>query len=103
MAGAVPLQIQIHPEPPGSAAAAAVLTAYFRDIVSRRHPRAATDAEVAAAMHAEPSADLCPPGGLLLVARRDDGVLGCAGLRRRPAGIGEVARVWWWRRRARWV
>jgi GNAT superfamily N-acetyltransferase len=93
MAGADPLEIQIHPEPPGSAAAAAVLTAYFRDIVGRHHRRAATDAEVAAAMHAEPSADLCPPGGLLLVARRDNGILGCAGLRLRPAGIGEVTRV----------
>jgi GNAT superfamily N-acetyltransferase len=93
MAGADPPEVQIHPEPPGSAVAAAVLTAYFRDIVSRHHRRAATDAEVAAAMRAEPSDDLCPPGGLLLVARCDGTVLGCAGLRLLPAGLGEVTRV----------
>ena len=57
------MQFEIRPEAPGSAAARAVLTAYFRDIVRRHHRRAATDAEVAAAMRAEPSNDLCPPGG----------------------------------------
>ena len=57
------VQFEIRPEAPGSAAARAVLTAYFRDIVRRHHRRAATDAEVAAAMRAEPSNDLCPPGG----------------------------------------
>ena len=56
-----------------------MLTAYFRDIVSRYHRRAATPGEVRAAMAAEPSADLCPPDGLFLLARRDDVVIGCAG------------------------
>ena len=93
MTAAGPLGIQIHPEPPGSAAGRAVLTAYFRDIVGRHHRRPATDAEVAAAMRAEPSDDLCPPGGLLLVARRDGTVLGCAGLRLLAAGLGEVTRM----------
>lgn len=70
------VQFEIRPEAPGSAAARAVLTAYFRDMVGRHHRRAATDAEVAAAMRAEPSDDLCPPGGLLLLAWQDGTVLG---------------------------
>jgi GNAT superfamily N-acetyltransferase len=89
---------EIRAEAPGSAAARAVLTAYFRDIVGRHHRRAATDAEVAAAMRAEPSDDLCPPGGLLLLAWQDGIVLGCAGLRllHSAAGqgrLGEVTRM----------
>ncbi len=91
MAGASPLQI--HPEPPGSAAGRALLTAYFRDIVTRYPKRPAMDAEVAAAMAAEPSDDLRPPGGLLRVARRGGTVLGCAGLRLLPPGSAEVTRM----------
>jgi GNAT superfamily N-acetyltransferase len=78
---------------PGSPEARAVLTAYFRDIVSRYHGRAATPGEVGAAMAAEPSADLCPPHGLFLLARRDGAVIGCAGLRLLPARTGEITRV----------
>jgi GNAT superfamily N-acetyltransferase len=78
---------------PGSPEARAVLTAYFRDIVSRYHGRAATPGEVRAAMAAEPSADLCPPHGLFLLARRDGAVIGCAGLRLLPARTGEITRV----------
>jgi GNAT superfamily N-acetyltransferase len=78
---------------PGSAEARAVLTAYFHDIVSRYHRRAAAPGEVSAAMAAEPSDDLCPPHGLFLLARRDDAVIGCAGLRLLPARTGEVTRL----------
>lgn len=88
-----PLDVDIRPAAPGSAGGRAVLTAYFREVVSRHHKRAATDAKVAAAMRAEPSDDLCPPGGLLLVARHDGRVLGCVGLRLLAAGTGEVTRV----------
>src|SRR5690348_2128448 len=87
MAGNDPLAVEICPVAPGSAAAQTVLATYFRDIVSRHHGRAATGAEVAAAMHAEPSDDLCPPGGLLLLARQRGTVLGCAGLLLLPAGL----------------
>jgi GNAT superfamily N-acetyltransferase len=93
MAGDDALAVEIRPVAPGSAAARAVLTAYFREIVSRHHRRAATGAEVAAAMRAEPSDDLCPPGGLLLLAWQDGTVLGCAGLRLLTAGLGEVTRM----------
>jgi GNAT superfamily N-acetyltransferase len=88
-----PLDVDIRPAAPGSAEGRAVLTAYFREVVSRDHRRAATDAEVAAAMRAEPSDDLCPPGGLLLLASHDGWVLGCAGLRLLVTGTGEVTRV----------
>jgi GNAT superfamily N-acetyltransferase len=93
MAGDDALAVEIRPVAPGSAAARAVLTAYFREVVGRYQRRAATDAEVAAAMYAEPSDDLCPPGGLLLLAWQDGMVLGCAGLRLLPAGAGEVTRM----------
>lgn len=93
MAGDDALAVEIHPVAPGSAAARGVLTAYFREIVSRHHRRAATDTEVAAAMRAEPSDDLRPPGGLLLVARQEGEAVGCGGLRLLPARLGEVTRM----------
>ena len=80
--------------PPASAAARQVLRAYFAEVASRYYGRPATDEEVAAAMREEPSDDLAPPGGLLLVAVQDGAVLGCAGLRLLPGGIGEVTRVY---------
>jgi GNAT superfamily N-acetyltransferase len=88
-----PPDVTVTAVPPGSAEGTAVLTAYFRDIVGRYHGRPATAGEVAEAMAVEPSDDLTPPCGLLLVARQAGTVLGCAGLRLLPGGIGEVARV----------
>jgi GNAT superfamily N-acetyltransferase len=87
-----PSQLDVRPAAPDSAECRAVLVAYFHEVVSRGHGREATDAEVAAAMRAEPSDDLCPPGGLFLLARQDGKVLGCAGLRLLPAGTGELTR-----------
>ena len=87
------LDVNVGPVAPGSVEGRAVLAAYFHEVVSRHHGREATAAEVAAAMRAEPSDDLRPPGGLLLLARQDGRVLGCAGLRLLPAGTGEVTRV----------
>jgi GNAT superfamily N-acetyltransferase len=78
---------------PGSPEGRAVLTDFFREIVSRTHGREATDGEVDAEMHGDPSDDLRPPGGLLLVARRGAAVIGCIGLRVLPGGLGEVTRV----------
>jgi ribosomal protein S18 acetylase RimI-like enzyme len=85
--------VTVTPAMPGSAEGRAVLTAYFRDIVSRARGREATPGEVDAAMSEEPSDDLRPPGGLLLVARQGQAVVGCAGLRLLPDGLGEVTRV----------
>ena len=79
---------------PGSPEGRAVLTAYFRDIVGRAYGRAATRDEVEAAMREDPSDDLRPPGGLLLIARQDGAVVGCVGLRLVSAELGEVMRVY---------
>jgi GNAT superfamily N-acetyltransferase len=88
-----PPEVTVTAIPPGSAEGRAVLTAYFRDVVSRYHSRPPTADEVAEAMAAEPSDDLRPPGGLLLVARQAGTVIGCAGRRLLPVGVGEVTRV----------
>lgn len=58
----------ITPASPVSPEGGAVLRAYFTDIVSRAYRRAATDAEVDAAMRAEPSDDLVPRCGCCLLA-----------------------------------
>ncbi|HTZ26019.1 MAG TPA: GNAT family N-acetyltransferase [Streptosporangiaceae bacterium] len=78
---------------PGSPEGRAVLRDYFRDLVSRSNGREATDGEVDAEMRGDPSDDLCPPGGLLLVASRGTAVIGCVGLRLLPGALGEVTRV----------
>ncbi len=71
-----------------------MLKDYFTEVMSRAYGRPATEAEVDAWMHEkEPSDDLVPPAGLLLVARDGDAVLGCVGLRLLGNGIGEVVRV----------
>lgn len=88
-----PPETSVAPALPGSAEGRAVLTAYFRDIVSRTNGRQATPGEVDAEMRADPSDDLRPPGGLLLVARQGGTVVGCIGLRLLPDGTGEVTRV----------
>ncbi len=68
------------------------LWAYYDTIVSRFHHRRATAAEIGSAMLEEPSDDLVPPRGLLLLARRGEVVLGCAGLRLH-VDVAEVTRV----------
>ena len=88
-----PADVRLTEVLPGSPEARAVLRDYFRDIVSRSHAREATDDEVDAEMRRDPSDDLCPPGGLLMVASRGTAVIGCVGLRLLPGGLGEVTRV----------
>jgi ribosomal protein S18 acetylase RimI-like enzyme len=78
---------------PTARPAALALRSYYGDIVSRYHGRQASAAEIDAAMRDEPSEDLVPPRGLLLVACAGATVVGCAGLRLLPNGIGEVTRV----------
>lgn len=80
---------------PGSPQASLALRGYFEDMVSRNHGRPASAVEVLAAMQEEPSDDLVPPWGLFLVARvqATGRVVGCVGLRLRPGGVGEVARL----------
>jgi ribosomal protein S18 acetylase RimI-like enzyme len=88
-----------HPEPaiavtsPAAAEARQILRAYFSDVASRYYGRPATEDEIAAAMREDPSDDLAPPRGLLLLAQEKQDVLGCAGLRLLPGRVAEVTRV----------
>ena len=79
--------------PPTADEGRRALRAYFDDVASRYYGRPATEDEIAAAMEDDPSDDLAPPHGLLLVAHENGDVLGCAGLRLLPGRIGEVTRV----------
>jgi len=88
-----PTDVRLTEVLPRSPEGRAVLTNYFREIVSRSRGRQATEDEVDAEMRDDPSDDLCPPGGLLLVARRGTAIIGCVGLRLLPGGLGEVTRV----------
>ncbi|MBB1252823.1 GNAT family N-acetyltransferase [Streptomyces alkaliterrae] len=83
----------IEAAPVGSAEARAALLAYYTDIVGRYHGRPARRDEVAAAMAAEPSDDLVPPGGVFLLGRRGGEVGGCAGVRLVEPETAELTRV----------
>jgi hypothetical protein len=63
---------------PAAEEARRILRAYFDDVASRYYGRPATRDEIAAAMSEDPSDDLAPPRGLLLVAREKGDALGCA-------------------------
>jgi hypothetical protein len=78
--------------PPASDAARQVLRAYFAEVASRYYGRPATGEEVAAAMREEPSDDLTPPGGMLLVAVQDGAVLGYTEVR--PFSHGPYSDHW---------
>jgi GNAT superfamily N-acetyltransferase len=85
--------VAVEPMEPGLDPARRILRSYFDEIVGRYYGRQATEEEIDSAIRDFPSDDLAPPGGLLLVAREGDAVLGCAGLRLLPDGVGEVTRV----------
>ncbi|ASR39435.1 hypothetical protein BAY61_18935 [Prauserella marina] len=86
--------MDIRPVEPGSVVAQRILRSYFDDIGSRYHGRPVSEAETDAAMLEEPSDDLVPPHGLLLLAFDGETVLGCAGLRLLAGGTGELTRVY---------
>jgi GNAT superfamily N-acetyltransferase len=52
-----------------------------------------TEDEVHAAQSEDPSDDLAPPNGLFLLARHDDTLAGCAGLRLLTPQIAELKRL----------
>jgi GNAT superfamily N-acetyltransferase len=79
--------------PPDAADAREALRAYFTDIVGRYHGRSATELEIDSVLVDHTSDDLKVPSGLFWVAFNGAAVVGCAGLRLLPAGVGEVARV----------
>ena len=80
--------------PPSDPRAERVLFAFMAEMSSRWLGRPATEDDVREALREFPSDGLQPPGGLLLVAHRDDDVVGCAALRFIDAGLGEVNRVY---------
>lgn len=84
--------VVVAPADPTSARARAALRAYYDDIVTRWYGRPATTAEVDELVAGSGDDRLAPPHGLLLLARRDGDVLGCAGLRV-VGDVGEVTRL----------
>jgi len=87
-------ELAITVTPPAAEDARRILRAYFDDVASRYHGRPATGDEIAAAMSDDLSDDLAPPCGLLLVARENADLLGCAGLRLLSGHVAEVTRVY---------
>ncbi|MFJ8828986.1 GNAT family N-acetyltransferase [Micromonospora aurantiaca] len=80
----------VHPDEPD---AALLLREYMAEMVRRWYGRPERPGEVDAALAEDPSDDLAPPAGLLVVARRDGRLAGCAGLRWQP-GWAELTRVY---------
>ncbi|WP_307849655.1 GNAT family N-acetyltransferase [Qaidamihabitans albus] len=88
------MDLTIEPVRPHAADAVTALRRYFTEIVGRYHGRQATEQEVDAAIADEPSDDLRPPSGLLLLARRDGETVGCAGLRLLRPETAELTRLY---------
>jgi DNA-binding MarR family transcriptional regulator/N-acetylglutamate synthase-like GNAT family acetyltransferase len=81
--------VEIAPEDPHSADAAACLDAYFAEIDERFETGFVFD-------EAEPFdvADMVEPEGLLLLARLDGRPVGCGALHLFPDGVADVKRMW---------
>ncbi|WP_245959695.1 GNAT family N-acetyltransferase [Prauserella flavalba] len=75
------------------AEATALLRTYFDDVAGRYYGRPATEAELDEAMTEDPSDELAPPRGTLLLARLDGAAVACAGLRRHRDGFAELKRM----------
>ncbi|MEC3979165.1 GNAT family N-acetyltransferase [Amycolatopsis sp. H20-H5] len=85
----------ISPLPVDHPDAVGLLREYMTDVASRYYGRPATDAEVDTALAEDSHADLMPPTGVLLVARRDDGSLaGCVGTRLVEDGLTLLTRMY---------
>ena len=79
---------------PGSPVAAAMLRAYYDDIVGRYWGRAALSAEVDSAMADEPSGNLQGHTGVLVVGMLHGEPVACGGVRFVGGGTGELTRVY---------
>ncbi|MFE7541951.1 GNAT family N-acetyltransferase [Streptomyces platensis] len=84
-------------EPVGSPDAAALLRDYYTEVADRyfalHEDRRSTAAEIEEGLAEYPSADLAPPGGVLLVARHGEDVAGCAGVRLLDARTAELKQM----------
>lgn len=73
---------------------AALLRAYYVELIERYHGRPTDDEEVAAVLAEEPSDDLARPTGEFLVARRSGRPAGCVGVRVLDAATTELTRMY---------
>ncbi|MGC5386898.1 GNAT family N-acetyltransferase [Micromonospora chalcea] len=80
----------VRPEQPD---ATLVLREYMAEMVRRWYGRPEQRGEVDAALAEDPSDDLVPPTGMLVLARRAGRLAGCAGLRWQP-DWAELTRVY---------
>jgi ribosomal protein S18 acetylase RimI-like enzyme len=69
------------------------LRSYWQEIVSRYWGRLATAAEIDEVERDNPSNDLAPPAGLLVLALAEAEVVGCGGVRLCADGIAELTRI----------
>ena len=90
----VPDETVLQPATPDSSLGNRALRAYMAEIVGRYHGRAVTETDIDQAMRDNPSGDLRPPGGLLVVAHQRDTPVGCGGLRWLDDHVAEVTRVY---------
>ncbi len=81
--------IDIAIEAPDSADARWCLDQYFQELSARVED----GFDPAKAAHVA-FADIAPPAGVFLIARRDGRSVGCGALRKIDASIGEVKRMW---------
>ena len=82
-----------HVADPGEPDATLMLREYTAEMVRRWYGRPERPGEVDAALAEDPSDDLVAPSGLLVLARRDGRLAGCAGLRWQP-DWAELTRVY---------
>ncbi|MBP2402643.1 GNAT family N-acetyltransferase [Streptomyces syringium] len=88
----------VGPEPVGSDGSALLLREYLTDVADRwyelNHARTSTPEEIDRHLAEDPSDDLAPPHGVLLVGRHDGEQAGCVGLRRLDARTAELRRMY---------
>lgn len=92
-----PPSLAVTAEPPGSAVARTLLREYYTEVADRYYAlhegRRSTPEEIDDGVAEYPLADLAPPRGVLLVARRGAVAAGCAGVRLLDAATAELKQV----------
>ncbi|MFD0556567.1 acetyltransferase (GNAT) family protein [Stackebrandtia endophytica] len=88
------MPLHIEPLPVDSAAGVELVRACFGDIIGRALGRRITDAEIDAAVAADPASGLTEPNGWYLAARIDDRFVGGVGVKRIDSATGELQRFY---------